>query len=372
MAVNDVSAQVASSVATEIPRQVFGSPDASGTRNLVVSGWTSAQTYAASAFTAAQTYLTALQAAANAALAVSPIDPNTGAVLTAAAALRTFTNTPPAAAALSMWTATGPEAANYSSTLLSSLQTYISQWVSGAATGLPAAVEQALWDRGRAREVVASAKKAKEAIKQFAYRGFSKPPGALAVQLLEAVQEAQNNDVALSRDVMIKQSDLEQSNRRFAFETAWKIEDGLMRYQQDRVRRLLDAHVAWQQGLVTDAGHAAQNFGTQGSVFGAGVQADATVFRGRVDVNIAEANIRIESAKANLQALVQKATVLVEAIRAAGQISGQLAAAALSAVNLSGGVHDSTSWGLSVSEARSRSISESISSASNRQDNYTP
>lgn len=135
----------------------------------------------------------------------------------------------------------------YTSTLLASLKAKLLEWVDGAATGIAAAVEQAIWSRGRARDIVAANKKAQEALSQFATRGFTKPPGALAVELLDAEQELQNATLTNSRDVMIKQADLEQSNRRFAFEQAWKTEEGLIVFNNNVAQRAFEAAKVPQQ-----------------------------------------------------------------------------------------------------------------------------
>ena len=164
--------------------------------------------------------------------------------------------------------------ATYTSTLLTSLRTQLQTWVTGAATGISPAVEQAIWDRGRAREVVASARKVQEAFRNFAQRGFSKPAGSLAVEVQEAIQEAQNNDVTASREVMVKQADLEQTNRRFAFEQAFKVESELITYQNNIATRAfetakytqqvaLDLFVASVQRYTADV----QAYGTQAQVF---------------------------------------------------------------------------------------------------------
>jgi hypothetical protein len=129
----------------------------------------------------------------------------------------------------------------YASGLLTDLRAQLLLWVNGAATGLSPAVEQAIWDQGRARETTNSLRKAQEVLRSFATRGFRKPPGAMSTELLAATQDAQNAGSTLSRDVMIKQADLEQSNRRFAFEQAWKVEEGLITYANQIAQRAFDA-----------------------------------------------------------------------------------------------------------------------------------
>lgn len=338
------------------------------TQGLVVDGWNNAQGYAADSFVTAQNALTALGNVAASLASIPTVDANLADVNVALRDLSDLMSSAPSAPSVDVDGALN----DYSSTELSLLQRYIDQWIAGDYTGLPPAVEQAIWERGRVREATASNKKAQEAYRMFASRGFSKPPGALAVELLDAAQEAQDNAVTLSRDIMIKQADLEQSNRRFAFETATKIQTALMLYMTDKWRRSLEASKAVADAMVALFGHEVSAFNAEAGFQGAYVGAQATLGRVEADIQIAEANLRIEAAKTNIQALIQKATIIAESIRASAQISGQLASAALAAVNLSGGISSSVGWSEAVSDARSRSISASIGAQSSRQENYTP
>lgn len=129
----------------------------------------------------------------------------------------------------------------YTSQLLQDLRTQLDAWVNGASTGLAPAVEQAIWSRDRTRELAALSRKYKESIRMFAARGFSKPPGALDIDLQQAMQDSMATQSGLSRDIMIKQADLEQTNRRFAFEQAWKVEEGLITYTNQISQRAFDA-----------------------------------------------------------------------------------------------------------------------------------
>lgn len=138
----------------------------------------------------------------------------------------------------------------YTSGLLTDLKARLQEWVGGASTGLAPQVEAAIWERGRVRDSAATAKKAQEVRRQFASWGFSKPPGALAIALLDAEQESQDAVIALSRDVMVKQAELEQSNRRFAFEQAFKVESDLITYSNQIAQRAFDAAKFTQQVFI--------------------------------------------------------------------------------------------------------------------------
>lgn len=131
--------------------------------------------------------------------------------------------------------------ATYTSGLLDDLRTQLHAWVNGAATGLSPAVEDAIWNRMRDREQQAAALGTDEVLRTFSVRGFSRPPGAVSIALQRMQQKLNDNLVTSSREIAIKQADLEQSNRRFAIETAWGVESGLINYTSQIAGRALDA-----------------------------------------------------------------------------------------------------------------------------------
>jgi len=260
----------------------------------------------------------------------------------------------------------------YSSNLLTDLRARLLEWVDGKSTGLLPSVEQAIWDRGRAREVVSSNRKAQEAVRQFAMRGFSKPPGALSLEIMDATQESQNASLTLSREVMIKQAELEQSNRRFSFEQAEKMEEALIAYTSQQAARALEAAKALQTFLIDIYGHEVQAYGVETQAYAARVGAETAVFKAKTDTNVAEANVRIEAARIQIQTYIQEVTLLVESMKAGATVSAQLAASAMSAVNISAGLSSSVSESASNSSSRSSQASVHEQIGLNAQYSYTP
>lgn len=413
-------------VEAEIGKQVLGTPDGTLVRGLVSNGWSAAQGYATSAFSTANSLIASLNAIAAQLATVPNVDATLADV---AGGLRGITlgdlpTVDPNLAGIEdnisqlaqifspqSFSFTGTVAftdQDYTSPELTHLISTLDSWVTGTDTGIPADVEAQLWQRSRDRDVKASRKKSEEALRQFAARGFTKPPGALALELQDAAQEQQNADVTNSREVAIKQADLQQSNRRFAFEKAGELQRALITYMQDKMRRALEAANDNLRAAVDGFGHQIQAYSANAGFYGSLVGAQASLTKSIADIRIAEGNLRVEASRANVQALIEKAQLAVtlqraladigiqegnlrleqsranvqamiqktvaglESVRGAAQVSAQLAAAALSAVNLSGSLHDATSWGLSVSESRSRNISAGISSSESASYSYTP
>lgn len=175
----------------------------------------------------------------------------------------------------------------YASALLDDLRARLLEWVDGAATGLDPAVERAIWTRAREREADANQRKLRELSRDFARRGFTKPQGALSVALSDALQEIQHRDADLSREIMVKQAELEQSNRHFAFEQAWQVESGLIQYANQIAQRAFEAaRFALQIALEVFQAQAAQY---EAQIKGVALQVD--VFKARLQAELAKLDI---------------------------------------------------------------------------------
>jgi hypothetical protein len=83
-------------------------------------------------------------------------------------------------------------------------------------TGLPAAIWNALWEKARGREDQTAAKAVAEATDEWAGRGFSLPAGVLDKNIQGIRQGNQDASNQLSRDIAIKQAEMEVENIRFA------------------------------------------------------------------------------------------------------------------------------------------------------------
>jgi len=345
---------------------VVPAPPDNGAGTTVSDGWLRSQEYADRAFNAAQTYLNNLQYAATG-FSVPAIDPH---LLTLNLDISQFDSllaTAPVAPGNNFDFAEIP----YSANLLTDLRARLLEWVDGTSTGILPSVEQAIYDRGRSRQVVATNRKSQEAVRSFAMRGFPKPPGALSTELQEAAQEAQNADVSLNRDIIIKQAELEQSNRRFSFEQAWKVEEGAIAYMNNQMQRALDKAKTLQQFYIEIFQQAVNEYDVASKVYSARVGAETSVFNAKVNEQVAEANVRIEAAKANIQLLIQEVSLFMEAVKAGAQVSSQLAASALSSLNISAQVSDRTQTSSNTSASLQASNSESISFGASANYNYS-
>lgn len=338
--------------------------------DLVVNGWTEAHTFAKAAYDAAIQYLTELENATNKIGDIPPIDINLPVLnpdLTQIELDPTLKNallsaTPVTPQNVTFFSET-PYASQYLNDLLSTLDT----WVTGTNTGLPAAVEAAIWQRGRDRETTQFALKAKTAFKTFAMRGFPKPPGALSIEIQDAAQALQDTSSTVSRDVMVKQAELEQTNRRFAFEQAWKVQEGLINYTSQTMTRALDYVKTVQTFILGVYGEEVKKFDIEERTYSTDINAKALMYKEEVDAAVAVANLRIEESKANIMLLIQEANLLIESIKGGAMVAAQLAASALSAVSLQGSIHSGTQTNADNSVSNSVSVQSHSSVSASEQ-----
>ena len=117
--------------------------------------------------------------------------------------------------------------ARYASQLLDSLKANLNARIHGG-TGLSLAVEQAIWGRARDRETQLALAREQDALRGAEALGFPLPVGVVAGQLADARREYYDKLSGLSRDIAIKQAELEQQNVKDAIQSAIQLESTLL------------------------------------------------------------------------------------------------------------------------------------------------
>lgn len=208
----------------------------------------------------------------------------------------------------------------YSSSTLTKVSDELLSRLSGG-TGINTIVEQAIWDRGRDRELKASTLATRNLLVDQASRGFSRPTGSALAALEGIVQETQSKLIELSREVMIKQAELEQENVKTSIQQTIALEDILIREHNNVSQRafevakyIQDIAVEIFKLSVTRFSSEVEAYKAFASAYSARVQAELSkieVFKAQIEAeklkgDINEQNVRlylaqIEGVKSNVE-----------------------------------------------------------------------
>lgn len=138
----------------------------------------------------------------------------------------------------------------FTSSLLTQTINLISSRLQGG-TGLSAAVEKAIWDRGREREAKSLADSLAD-LDRMESLGYALPPGVHVDARIKLQTEFSAQSYGYSREVMIKQAELEQDNLKTSLSQAIELEGKLIeQYNQVEQRVLEGVKFATQAGIET-------------------------------------------------------------------------------------------------------------------------
>lgn len=190
--------------------------------------------------------------------------------------------------------------AEYASTLLDALKTKLADRMNGG-TGLPAAVEQAIWDRARSREAAAAQSNIDEIARTGEALGFRLPPGVVVAQTRQAQQDYYDKLSSLSRDVAIKQAELEQSNLKDTIAAGMQLEGQLIDYSLKLEQLSFENARAYAENAIQLHNATVEKY----RALLEGYQAYASVYKTIIDGQLA----KVEVYKAQLQAEQTKAEI---------------------------------------------------------------
>lgn len=226
----------------------------------------------------------------------------------------------------------------YSSELLEQVKTRLATMGQGG-TGLPAAVEQALFDRARGREDQVAAADVATAIDEFARMGYEEPSGILYSRIERARQRAQDAAAGLSRDVYIQAQQVEIENLRFFVTQGIALEQVLIQQHmavQERALRFAQATlgvlVEIFNSKVTLKNLEVQIYSAQASVYRDRIQAEiakAELYRAQIEGEVAKGQVneqlvrRYEAQLRAINILTDIYKVSVEAVVARSELNNQ-------------------------------------------------
>ncbi len=196
-------------------------------------------------------------------------------------------------------------------------------------TGVNAAVEQQIWQRGRARIVEDSLEAEDQLTNGWAARGFPLPPGAL-INGLQRIQLDRSRKLAeQSRDISIKSFDTEIENVRFAVQQTLDLRSKAMSAMADYIRTLMlapDTAMKLATGLV---GLELDLNRSLVALYSAEVQA----LQPRVQLAIEDARLQAGTNEANQRSITATAQSKADLAKAAATILGSQASAGINAIN---------------------------------------
>lgn len=197
--------------------------------------------------------------------------------------------------------------AAYSSSLMTLLQSTLYTRIHDGGTGLPAPVENAIWERGYEREQ-RSAADAISKLEQMEAMGFAFPPGVYIDARLKVATET---DAALkghSREVMIKQAELEQTNILKAIESGIQLEGEWLRTWDKTEQRRFEAIKFEMEGQISLFNARVSAFQGMTEAYKAKISAyEARIRAETTKVDVYRAQVAAEQAKAQVNdALVQQ------------------------------------------------------------------
>ena len=204
--------------------------------------------------------------------------------------------------------------AEYASVLLDGIKSSLTLRLEGG-TGLPVAVEQAIWDRARSRETKTALANEAEVMRASEAMGFQLPSGVLAAQLREAQQNYYDKLSGLSRDVAIKQAEMEQENLKQTIAQGMQLESQLTDYSYKMEQLTFESAKFVADNAIQVHNAALDQFKALLQAY----EAYASVYKTIIDAQLAKAEVykaqlQGEQAKADVnQALVQQYKAEVEA-----------------------------------------------------------
>lgn len=192
------------------------------------------------------------------------------------------------------------ELTTYTSDLETAVRDRLRDNILNGGTGLSPAVETAIFDRGSEREVLALQDTIDKFTDQWAKRGFSLPDGVLAEGLAGIHLEYMNKNLDRSREIEIKQAELEQNNTTKSLSDSVQLESVCIGVANDGANRMFQASKA-----VADAG--------------------VEVFKSKVayyNIKLDEYKVKLEAFKTRLQSQLTKIGIYKAQIEGIAAING--------------------------------------------------
>lgn len=227
--------------------------------------------------------------------------------------------------------------AEYASQLMDSLKATLNARIHGG-TGLAPAVEQAIWGRARDRETQVALAREREVMRGAEALGYALPSGVLIGMLSDARREYHDKLSGMSRDIAIKQAELEQQNVKDSIGAALQLENNLMDYAYKLEMAAFQAAKELADNSLAAHNAAIEHFKALLSGYSAYASAYDTVIKAELNkVEVFKALLSAEQTKAQINlGLVQQYKAEIDGSMAVVEIYKAQVGAAKTLVELEG------------------------------------
>lgn len=206
---------------------------------------------------------------------------------------------------------------SYAVEILDEAMTQVRRLFAGGS-GIPQAVEQAMYDRAASREDMEVNRNVSAANEEFSLRGFTMPPGYMSARIDMIRQEGMVKKLGLHRDLTIKIAEWQVENVRFGIQQAIAAENVFVGLFTNAAQRMFEAARFQVSSQI-------EIYNAQVALFNArqtAYRVAAEVFDIRVKAELS----KIEVFKAQIQAEVAKGELNTQRVNAyKAQIEGALA-----------------------------------------------
>ena len=223
--------------------------------------------------------------------------------------------------------------------LLAPAEDWLANAVTNGGTGISAAVEDQIWQRDRARVNAEADSAEDELITGWAAKGYDLPPGALVNAQAQLRRQAADRMAQASRDIAIKQAELEIANVRFAVENSLRQYSAALAAAQGYIQTLAVAPGAAANLTQVTANSQAQLISAASSYYQSRIGVQELLMKNSATPAAWDQEARVKSAELTMAEI----KVLTDTAIAAAQSLGTQAASALNGLHTSAGISASAS-----------------------------
>jgi hypothetical protein len=179
----------------------------------------------------------------------------------------------------------------FSSDVYAALLSRILSDLQHGATGLTPEVEQAIYDRAKARQLVDRQQEYEKINATWTGKQFMLPSGSLVSALIDFSIAANRQDADIENQIIITQAELAQKNSQFIIQQAGALEQIIRQAYSDQENRTLDFEKHRVDVLIREYAERVRAYAAELDAEKAKVQATVEALRGAIESNKAKVDV---------------------------------------------------------------------------------